>query len=400
VARERADLEGQPLPTPGAINEPAGSDDELATSLARFEALFEQAPIAMVIVTPDRRIRLNEAAIELYGRDSAEMQRLSFQLDAPWIPPDQAELWAEMRRVVAAGEPVHRMRFALLNANGERREVEGSSIPIITSGGAAQGVVTVLNDLTDRLSLEAQYRQAQKMEALGRFAGGIAHDFNNVLMAMLGYGEMVATDLQEGRPVDPDHANQIVAATRRAIELTGRLTTFARREPARSEPLDVAALVESVLPLIERLAPESIEIVAHLEPGSIVILDGSEFEQVLFNLVVNAVDAMPDGGRLTIEVGAVDLEEDRATTHLGEATGRHVLVAMSDTGVGMDEQTRSRIFEPFYTTNRSAKGRALALRWRSVRSSGPVAGSGSTPSRGVGPPSRSICRRPKSAPAA
>ena len=339
----------------------AVAEAELATSLARFEALFEQAPIAMVTVSPERKIRLNRAAIALYGRDSEEMSRLTFSVDAPWIPDDQAERWAEMRRQVAAGEEVHGTRFALIRSDGNRRQLELSSIPIVTRDGARDGVVTVLIDLTDRLSLEAQYRQAQKMEALGRFAGGIAHDFNNVLMAMLGYGEMVADDLHDVGTADPEHADQIVAATRRAIELTARLTTFVRHEPARSEPLDVAELIESVLPLIKRLAPESIEIATHLEPGSIVVLDRSEFEQVLFNLVVNAVDAMPDGGRLTIEVQGVDHNEDRALTHLGEAAGRHVMVAVSDTGIGMNEQTRSRIFEPFYTTKPVGEGTGLGL---------------------------------------
>jgi signal transduction histidine kinase len=266
-----------------------------------------------------------------------------------------------MRRAVAAGEAVHGTRFALLRPDGDRREAEGSSIPIITGDGVSHGVVTVLTDLTDRLSLEAQYRQAQKMEALGRFAGGIAHDFNNVLMAMLGFGEMLSSDLHDGGTADPEHADQIVAATRRAMELTARLTTFARHEPARSEPVDVAELIESSLPLIQRLAPESIELVTHLERGALVLLDRSEFEQVLFNLVVNAVDAMPEGGRLTIEALGVDLDEDRGSTHLGEAAGRHVMVAVSDTGIGMNEQTRSRIFEPFYTTKPVGEGTGLGL---------------------------------------
>jgi PAS domain S-box-containing protein len=332
----------------------------LATTLARFEALFEQAPVAMVTVGADRSIRLNQAAVELYGRDSDEMDRLSFQLDSPWIPPDQVELWAEMRRKVAAGERVRGLRFALVRPDGERRELEGSSIPILSADGATFGVITVLIDLTDRLSLESQFRHAQKMEALGRLAGGVAHDFNNLLMAILGYGEFLARDARTGT-AKPDHADQVVEAGRRAVELTSRLTAFARREVARREVVEIARMVEQILPLIKQLAPESIEVVTNLEPGPTVLLDRAEFEQVLINLVVNAVDAMPDGGRLTLEVGTVHLDGEHASSHVGEAEGSHVLIAVSDTGIGMDEQTRSKIFEPFYTTKPAGRGTGLGL---------------------------------------
>src|SRR5260221_1243513 len=126
------------------VTERAVGEDDLATSLAGFEAIFEQAPIAMVTVGADRKLRLNQAALKLYARTSEDMTRLSFLPEAPWIPPDQAELWAEMRRVVASGEAVRGTRFALIGGDGERREVEGSSIPIITADGASHGVVTVL----------------------------------------------------------------------------------------------------------------------------------------------------------------------------------------------------------------------------------------------------------------
>jgi two-component system cell cycle sensor histidine kinase/response regulator CckA len=334
--------------------------DSLATSLARFEALFEQAPIAMITVGADRSIRLNQAAIGLYGRDSEEMARLSFQLDSPWIPPDQDEIWAEMRRTLGAGERVTGVRFALVRPGGERREVEGSSIPIVATTGASAGVVSVLIDLTDRLSLESQFRHAQKMEALGRLAGGIAHDFNNVLMAIQGFAEFLARDARRGvaSPADADH---VLVATRRAIELTGRLTSFARRDVEQREPVEIARLVERIMPLVNPLTPESIEVVTHLERGPIVMLDVLAFEQVLINLVVNAIDAMPDGGRLTIEAGAVEVDADQASLHLGGTEGPKVLIAVSDTGTGMDEETRSRIFEPFYTTKPVGEGTGLGL---------------------------------------
>jgi PAS domain S-box-containing protein len=334
-------------------------ETDLATSLARFEALFEQVPVAMVAVGRDRTTRYNRAALDLFAREADEMTSLSFRPGAPWIPPDQVETWAEMRRRVSAGERVSGWRFALIRPDGERREVEGAAIPLRTRG-EPDGVVTIMTDLTDHLTLESQLRHAQKMEALGRLAGGIAHDFNNVLMAILGFAEFLAADAREGRMV-PDHADQVVAATHRAIELTARLTAFARRDQARRDQVDLSEVVRGVMPLLERLAPESIEIVTHLGSVPRVLLDPSEFEQVLINLAVNAVDAMPDGGRLAIEVEAVDLDPDHVASHLGETAGPHVLVAVSDTGTGMDDATRARIFEPFYTTKGVGEGTGLGL---------------------------------------
>jgi PAS domain S-box-containing protein len=337
-----------------------GIEDELATSLARFEALFEQVPVAMVAVGPDRETRHNRAALDLFARDVDEMTRLSFSPGAPWIPEDQVDLWAEMRRRVATGERLSGWRFALVRPDGERREIEGAAFPVSTRSGASGGVVTVLTDLTERLELEAQFRHAQKMEALGRLAGGVAHDFNNVLMAILGFAEFIVEDSREAG-VPSENADQVVAATHRAIELTARLTTFARRDAARQVPVEVAELVRALTPLVTRLAPESIQVVTHLEPGPAVMLDRSEFEQALVNLVVNAIDAMPNGGRITIEVETIDLGTDHAATHLGEVSGPHVLVAVSDSGVGMDEATRARVFEPFYTTKGVGEGTGLGL---------------------------------------
>ena len=162
-------------------------------------------------------------------------------------PADQVEQWEEMRRRVSIGESVTGARLAILRPTGERREIEDHHRGRCAAEGVHRGVVTVLADVTDHLSLEAQLRHAQKMEALGRLAGGIAHDFNNVLMAIVGYAEFVANDARAGRPVDVAQAEEVVASARRAIELTARLTTFARREAARIEPVDVAQMMRDMM---------------------------------------------------------------------------------------------------------------------------------------------------------
>ncbi len=349
--------DSQPERAPGARHD--GTADPTLRG-AQFEAFFDQAPVAMVSVTTDRRIRLNRAAEELYGRSTEEMQALSFRSDSPWIPDDQHAQWEDLRRRVTAGEHLHGYRIGLLRSDGQRRDIELSSIPIVLADGAPGGAVTVTVDLTDRLSLEAQLRHAQKMEALGRLAGGIAHDFNNVLMGILGYAEIVAADARESK-VELRDAEQVLVATRRAIDLARRLTAFARREAARIEIFDVAELIDGVVPLLTRLAPETIAIETTLERDRFVRADRSELEQALINLAVNAIDAMPRGGRLAIEVEAVELDAEHVATHVGEQPGPHVMIAVSDTGQGMDDATRARIFEPFYTTKPVGEGTGLGL---------------------------------------
>ena len=351
MARESRPESGPPVGDPGAADPTRRGAD--------FEAFFDQAPVAMVSVSPDRKVRLNRAAEDLYGRSTEEIQRLSFQRDSPWIPDDQHPQWEDLRRRVTAGERLNGYRISMIRSDGQRREVELSSIPIVLADGAA-GAVTVTVDLTDRVSLEAQLRHAQKMEALGRLAGGIAHDFNNVLMGILGYAEIVAADARDAK-VEVRDAEQVLVATRRAIDLARRLTAFARREAARTEIFDVAGLVEDVVPLLKRLAPESIGIETNLTPDQFVRADRSELEQAIINLAVNAIDAMPKGGRLTIEVEPVELDAEHASTHIGERPGAHVMIAVSDTGQGMDEATRARIFEPFYTTKPIGEGTGLGL---------------------------------------
>jgi two-component system cell cycle sensor histidine kinase/response regulator CckA len=344
---------------PGAGGAGKGDDDD-PLDLAAYAAFFDQAPVAMVTVRPDRTIRLNRAAELLYGRTSVEMQALAFQPNSPWIPDDQRHIWEDMRRRVAAGERMEGVRHAYIRPGGERREAETSSIPIRLEDGSPAGVITVITDLTDRLSVEAQLRHAQKMEALGRLAGGIAHDFNNVLMGILGYAEIVAADARESK-VEVRDAEQVLVATRRAIDLARRLTAFARREAARTEIIDVGEMVENIVPLLKRLAPESIGIDTKLAPNQFVRADRSELEQALVNLAVNAIDAMPRGGRLTVDVEPVELDADHAATHVGESPGPHVMIAVSDTGQGMDESTKARIFEPFYTTKPVGEGTGLGL---------------------------------------
>jgi len=212
-----------------------------------------------------------------------------------------------------------------------------------------------------RANLEAQLLQAQKMEAVGRLAGGVAHDFNNLLTAILGYGNMVLSNLKEEDPLLAK-VREIVKAGERAASLTKQLLAFSRKQVLQVKILDLNAAVADMEKMLHRVIGEDIELSAVVQDGlGQVRADPSQIEQVLLNLAVNARDAMPDGGRLTIETANVELKRPGLPSTPTIPSGRYVLLAMSDTGVGMDAEVRSHIFEPFFTTKEQGKGTGLGL---------------------------------------
>ena len=223
---------------------------------------------------------------------------------------------------------------------------------------------------SERQRLEAQLHQSQRLESLGHLAGGIAHDFNNLLAAIINYGTFVAEELDSAistggddrwRPVRED-MEQIQRAAQRATELTRQLLAFGRREVVRPRVLDLNAVVSDVEQLLRRTIGEHVQLATSLEPGvRTVTADPGQIEQVLLNLAVNARDAMPDGGSLTIDTSNIDVDHDMASARPGLDTGRHVRLRVSDTGNGMDPATKARAFEPFFTTKEKGKGSGLGL---------------------------------------
>ena len=213
----------------------------------------------------------------------------------------------------------------------------------------------------ERRELENQLRQAQKMEAVGRLAGGVAHDFNNLLTAIMGYAQLAAGRLPPDHQVLQD-VQEIMNASERAAMLTRQLLAFSRKEVVQTRILDLGALVTDMAKMLRRIVGEEIQMVVRTE-GDLggVKADIGQMEQVVLNLVVNARDAMPTGGRLIIETENVELGEVYVGEHVAAKPGAYVLLAVSDTGTGMDEETKSRIFEPFFTTKASDKGTGLGL---------------------------------------
>ena len=313
----------------------------------KFQFLFEENPQPMWVLDPTDRciLEANEAASRLYGYSRDEFRGMplsTIEGAAPVADP-------------ALPVPVHRHT----TRSGRKIEVETVAQEVVYGGAGVQLVALV--DVTQRRQLEEQLRQAQKMEAVGMLAGGVAHDFNNLLTIITGYGQLILKNLS---PADPNHhsAEQIVKAGERAATLTRQLLAFSRRQTLQPKAVDLNRLVSGLGSMLHRLIGEDIDLRLELRPElGQVNADPGQIEQVLMNLVVNARDAMPRGGTLTIETANVMLDDKYVSRHITVKPGPYTLLAVSDNGVGMDEATQARLFEPFFTTKSTGMGTGLGL---------------------------------------
>ncbi len=283
------------------------------------------------------------------------------------------------------GETVRNVELLIVPKNGPSRTVLASGQPIADAQGRTRGAVIAMQDITDRKLLESQLRQAQKMEAIGLLAGGVAHDFNNLLNVILGYSEMVLTDIGTDDPHRP-RIEQVHKAGERAASLTRQLLAFSRKQVLQPRVLDLNALIGEMEKMLRRLISEDIELAIRARPGALGIkADPGQIEQVAMNLVVNARDAMPQGGRLTIETGSVELDDRFVRDHPGSRPGAYVRLAIGDTGCGMTPEILARIFEPFFTTKEAGKGTGMGLAtvYGIVKQSGGYIDVQSEPGRGT-----------------
>ena len=236
-----------------------------------------------------------------------------------------------------------------------------STAPLRGPEGEVSGTVHLAVDITERRRLEDQFRQAQKLESIGQLAGGVAHDLNNLLGVVIGRGQLLLVKL----PPEASERRAIhlmVSSAKRGVAVVKQLLTFSRRQAVDLRSLDLNRVIDEILPMLRRFIGEQIELcVLPAEPLGRVWADKSQIEQILMNLVINARDAMPDGGKVTLETADVELTEADARTHVGATAGPHVRLAVSDTGTGMDAATQAHIFEPFFTTKEPGKGTGLGL---------------------------------------
>jgi two-component system cell cycle sensor histidine kinase/response regulator CckA len=337
----------------------ATARDILAEERDRFRAHFMNSATGTWQSTLDgRMLNANTAAVTILGYDSVD------QLETT----NAAALHVEKKDFEAFNRELERDR-CITHRELRLKRRDGSviwcQVNATVTGGAGGRPATVdctLIDLTDRRFLQAQLRQAQKMEALGQLAGGVAHDFNNLLTAILGYCDLVLVDLPAGSRMAGD-VGQIQAAGERARDLTQQLLTFSRKQTLRPDVLNIRTALARFDGLVPRLLGEHIQVSTHVATDLWnVRIDPSQLEQILLNLAVNASDAMPQGGRLTIETHNVELDLEYGRLHpCCVPLGPYVMLAMSDTGTGMSAAVRAHAFDPFFTTKPVGKGTGLGL---------------------------------------
>ncbi len=305
----------------------------------------------------NRILRANRAAAATLGLQPQDVEgRSTYDL----YPDGAAQFYEDDLDVILSGKPKLGIVETLLTASGERRVVQTDKIPYRDQDGTIIGVIVFSMDITDRRALEDQLRQVQKMEAAGRLAGGLAHDFNNLHTAILGYGDLLLARLPEADPLRR-HSEEIRRAAERASALTRQLLAFSRKQVLMAEVVELNALIRELETMLRRLVGERVELELALDCLGCVIADPGQLEQVLINLVLNSRDAMPRGGHLSIATRDVVLDEEYLHANIEAAAGPHVLLEVSDTGSGMDAETRSHIFEPFFTTKERGKGTGLGL---------------------------------------
>ncbi len=333
--------------------------EQLGEYRSRLAAIIESSEDAIIGKGLDGTITSwNRGAERIYGYSAEEVVGKHISLLAPTDRPDEV---AEILQEIRSGKRVAHHESTRMAKDGRRLDVSISVSPLRDASGEIVGASAIARDITAQKRAETQLRQSQKMEAIGRLAGGVAHDFNNILGII-----NACTEFLRDR-IDPNaepslYVENIRKASDRGTALTRQLLTFSRTPAIQSQILDLNERLKDISKLLHPLLGDDIEIVILSRSASTVVeADPGQLDQVVVNLAVNARDAMPRGGKFILETGKVELDDTLAKQHPALAPGKYVLLAVSDTGSGMDEATVSRIFEPFFTTKEPGKGTGLGL---------------------------------------
>jgi len=370
------------------VTERVRMEEEIRRKEEYFRSLIENSTDVIFILDKGGIIRYTSpSSLKVLGYLPEELlEERGFK----YIHPDDASsVKGVIQRVAEEPDTTLGMEFRLRHRDGSWRMMEGFARNLLRVP-SIQGIVINARDITEQRaaeqeidSLQEQFRQSQKMEAIGRLAGGIAHDFNNLLSIIQGYSDLSVLTLSEGDPLR-ENIEQIQKASRKAADLTRQLLAFSRRQVMEMRVLDLNLLLKNLEKMLRRLIGEDIELsILQGEGLGRVKADPGQLEQVILNLVVNARDAMPSGGKLTIETANVKLDEAYARAHVAVKTGDYVLLSISDTGEGMTPEVRERIFEPFFTTKQKGTGLGLSTVYGIVKQSGGNIWVYSEPGRGT-----------------
>lgn len=332
------------------------AEEELRKSNERFRMIFEHSIDAILLTRTDGSVlAANPEACRIFGMSAAEICHAG---RAGLMDIEDVRLPGLLKERCRTGKC--RGEISMKRGDGSMFPAEISSA-VFSKGDGIQHASMIIRDITERKNLEAQMRQAHKMEAVGQLAGGVAHDFNNILQAIFGYSQLILSSAKGKEPVEK-HVSELIRATQRAADLTKSLLAFSRKQAVTLEVIDVSEVIKGNEVFLRRLIREDIKlkIACTTEPLT-VLADRGQIEQVLMNLVTNARDAMPKGGLLSIETRNTTLGQDFIEAHGFGTAGAYASFSVSDSGFGMDRVTQSHIFEPFFTTKEQGKGTGLGL---------------------------------------
>lgn len=334
---------------------------ELARSERFLKNIVDNIPAIVFAkeATELRYVIFNKAAEERLGYP---FETMLGKTDFDIFPTEQAESFLQQdREVLAKGVLVEIAEETVKTSRGDDLILHTKKIPLFDDNGTPQYLLGISEDITVRKRLEEQLLQSQKMEAIGQLAGGVAHDFNNILMVIMGYADVLKSD----NNLDDQHqqkVQKILSAAEKASKLTHNLLTFSRKQVMKTRVANLNEIVLHIQEFIGRIIGEDIQLASILSAdGLLVDVDSAQIEQVLINLATNARDAMPDGGRLTIETGRQSIDTSSAQGNECCLAGNYAWVSVSDTGIGMEETTRQKIFEPFFTTKEPGRGTGLGM---------------------------------------
>ena len=336
-------------------------EEALYQAEKKYRSIFESVIEGIFQITPEERyLTVNPQLARIYGYSSPEemIETITDVGRQIYVNPDER---LEFLRILQEKGSISGFEVQLKRKGGSPFWASINARCVYDENGKLLYYDGTSEDITNRKHLESQLFQSQKMEAIGTLAGGVAHDFNNILTAIMGFGGLLQTDMQEDDP-KRTFVDQILIASDKAANLTHSLLAFSRKQQIILKPLGINDCVKGTSKLLKRLLTEDIELKIRLSEKTLVIMgDATQIDQILINLAVNARDAMPMGGTLSIETNMITLDDEFIRMHGYGKPGKHVLLSVSDTGIGMDEATKARIFDPFFTTKEVGKGTGLGL---------------------------------------